>query len=310
MKTSVIIFSSLILSMLLACSQEENQLNQSVNAVIGDVSYFKTFGEAPDKNIEESLRIKTHLMYVENLLRGRDVSSLSKEKQEKRLEMLNLLNTYWNAGEFPKNYDFQNQRVPCFIDKEGNICAVGYLIEHSSGRELAEEINGKFKYSPLLEMEDEAVEYWIESSGLTKKECAMIQPWYGYAPNVNIRYPYGLSSSLLIGLNLSLNVVNGIHINKERNDWFIPTLGCLSGSAQLILGMIYYPVYDPNTLANVPQQNLSIANIAIGTSTFILSTWNLVSNRKKKKRSFAWNVYGFPTRNKNFEVGFSLSKTL
>lgn len=254
MKTSIIIFSSLMLSMLFACSQKENQLNQSVNAVIGDISYLKTFGEVPSINIEESLRIKTHLMYVENLLRGRDVSSLSKEKQMKRLEMLNLLNTYWNAGEFPRNYDFQNQRVPCFIDRDGNICAVGYLIEHSSGREVAEEINVKFKYSPLHKMEDEAIEYWIESSGLTKKECAMIQPWYGYNPNNNIRYPYGLSSSLLIGLNLSLNVVNGIHINKERNDRFIPILGCLSGSAQMILGMIYYPVYNPNTTANLPDR--------------------------------------------------------
>lgn len=46
-------------------------------------------------------------------------------------------------------------------------------------------------------------------------------------------------------------------------------------------------------LVNESQRNLSLINIGLGTSTLILSSWNLIINRKTKKKSLSWNIYSF-----------------
>ena len=165
-------------SLSFVCAQSPRDV-QTINPVIGDVSFVEKFGHKPDAATCEDLRIQTHLAYAENLLRQKDVSDLSPEMQQKRTHMLDLLHDYWTRGKFPRNYDYKDTRKPCFIDKDGTICAVGYLVEQTSGREAAEAINGKFKYAFVKEMNDALVDNWIASSGLTKEECATIQPDYG-----------------------------------------------------------------------------------------------------------------------------------
>ncbi|HTL82580.1 MAG TPA: hypothetical protein VL651_12795 [Bacteroidia bacterium] len=152
--------------------------DHTVNPILGDISFVKKFGHLPDSATDEVLRIKTHFEYVENLLRQKDVSYLPPELQVKRGKLLDLLHQYAAAGIFPHNYDHPEKRVPCFIDKNGNICAVGFLIEKTAGREIAEEINRKHQDQKIFEMNDSEVDDWIASSGLTKEECAMIQPTY------------------------------------------------------------------------------------------------------------------------------------
>ena len=61
----------------------------------------------------------------------------------------------------------------------GRICAVGYLIEQSAGRALAEAINAHFAEAMITEMESLALDGWIATSGLNVCELAMIQPCYG-----------------------------------------------------------------------------------------------------------------------------------
>lgn len=163
------------------CFLQKNNFANTVNAIIGDYSFIQTYGCAPDVTTDENLRIKTHLAYVENILRETDVSHLTSTQKAKRIHLLDLLNDYWNVGIFPKNFDYPGQRIPCFIDKDGRICAVGYLIEQTAGRAVAEKINDKFKYHEILSMNDDNVDAWIIASGLTKEECAMIQPTYGPA---------------------------------------------------------------------------------------------------------------------------------
>lgn len=84
---------------------------------------------------------------------------------------------YWKAEVFPMNTEYA-ERKPCFIDEEGNICAVGYLVEMTAGKEAAKSINRVFQYATINEMESDLLEEWIATSGLTKKEYAMIQPTY------------------------------------------------------------------------------------------------------------------------------------
>jgi hypothetical protein len=154
----------------------------TVNAVLGDESFVKTFGIAPTPTTNETLRLQTHLAYVERLLRERDCSSLPPALRQRRRELLDKLHEYWLAGRFPVNEAYPNERRPCFIDRFGSICAVGYLIEqsmeHGAGRELAERINAHHQYEYIAAMTMPALAAWVAASGLTTEECAMIQPAY------------------------------------------------------------------------------------------------------------------------------------
>lgn len=314
MKKLNFILTIFVLTILASCNRKTNEIEQTVNAVIGDISYTQTFGHQPTKGLDENTRLQTHLKYVEKLLRKKDISSLTVEQKENRKKMLDLLNEYWTAGVFPKNYEYPDQRIPCFIDKDGTICAVGYLIEQTAGRQVAEEINSKFKYEYLLAMNDPKIDSWVQTSGLTKEECAMIQPAYGPAPTENYISPaYGVSSSLVGGLNLSLNTINGIQISKGAASKTVPILGLITGAGQIILGALNYPKEQmtwSGTYVNSAQRNLSLLNIGLGTSTMILSSWNLITNRKPKEKSLSWNIYSFPTQDSNMGLGFSLTKRL
>ena len=183
MRKLTIILTVTVATLFLSCNKQTADNGQTINPLIGDISFVSKFGQQPTATTDEDLRIKTHLEYVEKLLRQKDVSNLTTELQEKRKHLLDLLHDYWTAGIFPRNYDYEDKRVPCFIDKDGRICAVGYLVEQTAGRQTAEQINDNHKYDKLLVMNDRMVDSWLETSGLTKEECAMIQPSYGPPPS-------------------------------------------------------------------------------------------------------------------------------
>jgi hypothetical protein len=290
---------------------------QVVNSILGDMSYVQKFHTNPNLFTDEKLRLQTHLEYVENLLRQKDVSHLSIKLRKKRAIVLDLLHVYWTKGIFPKNYDYQGQRRPCFIDCHGNICAVGYLIEQTTSRQVAENINKKFKYEFLLNMNDAVIDHWIESNGLTKLECAMIQPQYGSTipPNYNhVPAAYGVPSAVWSGLNVSLITMNGIQIGKGYKNPAFPIIGLVSGAGQIIFGAAtwpkdYYDAWSGATYSNDSQKNVCMVNIGVGTSTMILSTLNLIINRKKKNQLTQWNVYSYPTYNNQVGIGFSFSRS-
>lgn len=186
MKTNLNIRTIILLFTVVATTLNLHASNQ-VNALAGDRSFILKFGFKPTEKTNEKLRIQTHLSFVEKLLRKRDVSSLSAELQHNRKQLLDLLHTYWTAGVFPSNFDFPNTRKPCFIDRENRICAVGYLVEQTAGIEAANYINQHFPYDNLLDMKDPLLENWISGSGLTKTECALIQPTYEFERQYDLR---------------------------------------------------------------------------------------------------------------------------
>ncbi len=151
---------------------------QPVNAVIGDQSYFETFDELPDATIDEQTRIRTHLKYVEAMLRQNDDSHLTDEQCVQREKMLDLLHEYWINGVFPKNDSGSSERKPVFIDQNNNVCAVGYLVQQTAGNAFVESINKNFKYAYIPEIEHDGLSNWVAQSGLSLDECAMIQPTY------------------------------------------------------------------------------------------------------------------------------------
>jgi hypothetical protein len=295
------------------CKQPVN-FSQTINPVIGDISFIEKFGALPDKFTDENLRIKTHLEFVEKLLRNNYADNLSADLKSKRNFLLDKLHEYWMSGSFPKNYDYSNERKPCFIDREGTICAVGYLVEQTSGRMLAEAVNQKYKYDKIFDMHAPEVIEWIKNSGLTLHECAMIQPTYGGNPTPypypvpssnsanSISAGYGIGGSILDGINVSLSAVNLIHIFKGTDNKVVPALGLLSGAGSVALGIANLnddESYDywGNPTQNLYKKTFSFINIGIGTATMALSATNLLMNKPKKDKKLSWNVYGLPGEN-------------
>jgi VanZ family protein len=128
MNKLIFILTLALVTLVLSCNKQPPDNRQTINPLLDDVSFISKFGHQPNATTDEDLRIKTHLEYVENLLRQNDCRKLTSSQKEKREHLLDLLHDYWTAGIFPRNYDYSDKRVPCFIDKYDRICAVGYLV--------------------------------------------------------------------------------------------------------------------------------------------------------------------------------------
>lgn len=150
----------------------------TINAVLGDQSFIEKYGFTPNTDTDNNLRIRTHLEFVEANLRKVSTENLSPTARANRAELLDRLHDYWTANKFPSPSIQYEGRKPCFIDSDGTICAVGYLIEMASGRPVAEYINSKYKFEYLLEMNDPLIDNWAAVHGFSLDELAQIQPTY------------------------------------------------------------------------------------------------------------------------------------
>lgn len=297
--------------------KERRSTEGTINPIIGDISFEKKYGIAPNADTDDQLRIAAHLEYAEKELRMRDVSELSAEMQSKRAHMLDLLHEYWSAGIFPENYE-RNERKPCFIDQNGTICAVGYLVEQTAGRAAAEEINSRHKYATIFEMKDSKVDEWIAASGLSKEECAMIQPQYapGGTQNVNnVKPAFAISSTLLMGVNVASTVVNGIQVGTGTMRGGAPALGIIGGTGQITLGIIGFKkkidgggMLRTTDYGNNSQRSISMLNMAVGSLTVGMSIWNIAANKKAIEKRSAWDLHSFPDANGKSGVALSFTR--
>src|SRR6218665_1529408 len=214
MKTNILLIASFLFGLL--CKGQQHL--QSVNALLHDESYSYFFCSLPNNQTNEHMRLQAHLYYTEQLLREKPVSHLSGKQAYNRALVLDLLNQYTGEAAFPVNLDHPGERRPCFIDVFGNICAVGYLIEQTKGREMAEAINRKHQYDFLLDMNEPAIAAWADEYGLTLEECAMIQPTYGPVQpqtiHKDIKPAYGIASGVLGGGNIAFTAANFLKHGK------------------------------------------------------------------------------------------------
>lgn len=315
MKRLTFSFSVLTLVFIWIYHTAATDYNPAINSVIGDISYVKKFGHLPATGTDENLRIKTHLAYAEMLLRSNEYLSLDPETRLKRETLLGHLHDYWVAGIFPRNYDRKNERSPCFIDKEGNICAVGYLVEKSAGRQMAENINKEFKYSKIADMNSALLAEWIADNGLTKEEAAIIQPSYDWQPapqeapekTNRISASYGISSGILGTLNLS---AAGFQFFNPSHK-LIAKVGLVTGAVQAGLGVASLQRHRHTSSqpdAKDSRRTLSAANIGLGVGTMLLSSWNLIVQKPKREKQFSWNLYGVPLNEHDSAVAFSIKR--
>jgi len=315
MKIFILFCSLLMVSVLSA------QKLQEINPLLHDTSFIAAFGVAPDQTTDEQLRIQTHLFYTEQLLRNIDPATLTSSQKEKRSFILDLLHQYALAGRFPVNRDYPGERRPCFIDEDENICAVGYLIEQTKGRELANVINSKHQYDFLSDMHEPAINDWANEYGLTIEECAMIQPTYGYFPattvNAEIKTGYGVSSGVLIGGNIAVSIV-------QLSKWSgsgkgLAYAGLITGTGQIIFGALntrkstttYSFINAPErTISYSKQNNLSYINIGVGAATIVTSTLNLIMNKKNKANANAFSLCSYPNYAKSMTVELAFSRRI
>lgn len=115
------------------------------------------------------------LQVVESLLRRHNASWMTPELQAERARNLDRLRDYWQRGEYPINYEHPGAWEPVFIDLDGNICAVGYLVEQSLGRDVAERINSRYHFATIRQIDAPELKEWIKNSGLTYEEVVAIQ---------------------------------------------------------------------------------------------------------------------------------------
>lgn len=244
---------------------------QPVNAVLGDESFVATFGTAPTASTPEDVRLKTHLAYVEGLLRARNVSDLTPEQQERRNVLLDRLRAYWETGVFPRNTE-RPGRTPVFIDEEGRLCAVGYLIAESEGLKAAEKIDERFHLSYVEEIDAPMLEEWAEAHGFTRHELAMIQPMYCDRPGggVGCIEPKDDSKRMSKGLEIagisastSAALVNGYLAGTDRDSRWAAGFGLLSGGAGLAMGLSGHA-------------NYAKTDIALAGASILASGWNLL----------------------------------
>lgn len=129
------------------------------------------------KRVSEKQLMHAHLTYIRRLLGARPATSPKLAATRSRL--LGYLDDYIARGVTPRNLRLP-WRNPVFIDEDGRICAVGYLIERSAGRALAEQIAAAHRYDYLEDIANAmpAVRAWIATSGFSLDELASIQPGY------------------------------------------------------------------------------------------------------------------------------------
>lgn len=313
MKQLSIFVTVIIAAMFIAWSKATPVRTNTINPIVGDAGYNKLYGKTNVGAAPEDVRIQAHLAYVEQLLRAKDVSNMPASLQKRRAHVLNLLHAYWSAGVFPRNFDHPGKRVPCFIDKDGRICAVGYLVEQTAGRKAAEKVNAHHKYDEIMAMHDELVDNWIAASGLTMEEVAMIQPNYGYYPRtVPMSQGYAIASGLAIGANVGLSAINSVNMLKGTPGKTTGYVGLIAGAGTAFMGV--FDLVDNDNLGYysgaASQQNLSIANIGIGTASAILSAWNLFGKHSATNKATSWNIYGYPTMTGQTGVAMSLTRKL
>lgn len=244
-------------------SADEARATTPVNQVLGDESYVAAFGRFPTANISEQLRLQTHLAYVEQLLRRRSAEHLSSAQRHRRDRVLDHLQAYRQAGVFPRNTTHPSERTPVFIDREGRICAVGYLIEQTAGREVAERINSRYQFASIYAMDMPAIDRWAEAHGFTMRELAMIQPAYRHPDPEEERSVDKTLEGTLIGVTAAAAGVNGYMIAQSRRSFISGTAGLVAGGVTLGIGL--------SDRANFSAADITSASIAVLTSG-----WNLL----------------------------------
>lgn len=279
-----------------ACQQQPAAplATDQVNVLVGNAGYVAATGHAPTTATSNDARVRAHLAFAEHRLRQHPATGLNRTLAARRAHLLDLLHRYRVAGVFPRNYDFPGERRPCFIDRTGRLCAVSYLVAETAGRPAAERINAAHQYDLIADMHTPVLDQWVRESGLSKAECALIQPTYGFAPPTLTPVPvptsYAVGSAVWGGANVMLLAANAGQFNQPGAGRGMACAGVLSGTGQVLLGALrlrddepggglYIGSNPPPGKSYAAERTVSYLNIGAGTATLAIGFWNLLQHR-------------------------------
>jgi hypothetical protein len=214
------------------------------NHHIGDDAFIAKYHREPTE-ADEKLRMHEHFLAAKAILEKR--AATKPELEARRKQILAAFDDYIAKGTTPKN-DHLPWRTPVFIDDEKTICAVGYLIERTVGRDVAERVAATHRYSYLEEIAGAMPEVakWVETSGFTLEELSTIQPGYE-GPTVSHIEGWNLAkkgeSSDLDGAYKEgpdepegRHVVGMIKKHKMEGTWTVTRDGKSIGTGELVHG--------------------------------------------------------------------------
>jgi MORN repeat variant len=160
-----------------ALPRPNSHVRAGANHHLGDESFVVKYGHNVDIHASERDRMHQHLQYVRDWLASRPATR--PELEQRRAEILAHFDAYIAKNTTPKNVHVP-WRTPVFVDDEGTICAVGYLIEQTTNRELPQRIAKAHRYDFIEDIATAMPEVadWVASSGFTLDEIAHIQPAY------------------------------------------------------------------------------------------------------------------------------------
>lgn len=161
----------------------------TINPVIGDESFVAAFGRLPTTFDDPRTRVVTHVGYAARTLRERDVSQLSQLQRARRMRVLDALDLYVAAGAFPDS-ETDHGLLPTFLDPHSNVrCAVAHLVETTAGTAMMVELDRDHHNDYIADLAgDPRFVAWVETSGLTHEELAIIQPSYPPPPPTDVLY--------------------------------------------------------------------------------------------------------------------------
>lgn len=172
---------------------------------------------------------------------------------------------------------------------------------------MAEALNQQFQHDRIYDMNTPTLKAWVQQSGLTLKECAMIQPAYGRFTDNTIDATEGVASGLLTGGNLALSALNLSQFSSQRSSNELPYAGLALGAGQLILGVTQYP--DNAKRDTERMERLAMTNIGVGFGTLLASGFNLTLGDKViPDENTAVRLHSVPTRDQNVSVGLTLTR--
>ena len=108
------------------------------------------------------------------------MSGLTRAQRERRAANIAVLGEYRARGHYPRNTEFPGRRVPYFMDSEGTLCALPYLMARSGERDLVVRVAATHNNSYVGDLAGEPeLLRWLEREGLTLEDAARIQPMHG-----------------------------------------------------------------------------------------------------------------------------------
>lgn len=203
---------------------------ESIESCAANPAY-NTVMPVPDVGYAEyHRRIVERLEYLEGALRGRDVSAWPVELQAARTTNIDRLRQYRLEGRFPVNYDYPDQQLPCFLDRDGNLCAVAHLVAQSAGMDLVRQIAGTYRYATVSAMKMPELDAWIARSGLLREEILTIQEPGFTRRSLSIEDPFAVPPS---PISVPAVVVDSLQSLPDTAAVPVPPVGPGIGSVEL-----------------------------------------------------------------------------